>query len=576
LPWAIAFGSVLGCSHAVTDQARGRALFESRCALCHSIGVESTQGPGLGGVLGRRAAGNRSFGGYSRALRASTLVWDRSTLDRFLAGPAGLVPGTSMAITVDDPQDRAALIAYLSTLAGPGSETAPIARGPFVPVPPATPGLRRGKAAFAGYRDDGPGVRRRLTVADLPAPFATPSVRRAPRVVSRPEGAELHVPPGFHVDAFASDLDDSRLLRVAPNGDVFVAESNQGRIRVLRAADGSAHAEENTVFATGVKRPFGIAFYPPGPEPHWLYVAETNAIVRFPYTSGDVVARGLPEVVVPKLTDSSGGHWTRDVAFSADGQRMFVSVGSASNVAEKMSRRSLADANAWEASHGVGAGWDDEERRADVLVMTPEGRNVRTYATGIRNCVGLALAPATGDVWCATNERDGLGDDLVPDYVTRVREGGYYGWPWYYLGDHEDPRLAGQRPDLAGKALQPDVLLQPHSAALELVFYDGAMFPPDYRGNVFVALHGSWNRSDRTGYKVVRIPVVNGVPSAEYEDFLTGFVVSDDEVWGRPVGVEVAHDGALLVSEDGNGTVWRVSYGAPRGGEPGKPGHSSK
>jgi glucose/arabinose dehydrogenase len=353
---------------------------------------------------------------------------------------------------------------------------------------------------------------------------------------------------------------------VAPNGDVFVAESNQGRIRVLRAADGAVHAEQVSVFATGVTRPFGIAFYPPGPEPHWVYVAETNAVVRFPYVSGDLVARGSPETIVPKLTDSGGGHWTRDVAFSTDGQRMFVSVGSASNVAEKMSRRSLAEAHAWESSHGLGAGWDDEEHRADVLVMTPEGHDVRPFATGIRNCVGLAVAPKTGDVWCATNERDGLGDDLVPDYVTRVREGGYYGWPWFYLGDHEDPRLAGQRPDLAGKAVVPDVLIQPHSAALELVFYEGAMFPPDYRGNVFVALHGSWNRRDRTGYKVVRVPVVGGVPTGEYEDFLTGFVASDDEVWGRPVGVEVAHDGALLVSEDGNGTVWRVSYGQPTNG----------
>jgi len=553
----------VGCSHASTDEVHGRAIFEERCALCHSASAESTQGPGLGGVLRRHAAANPTFGGYSRALRASTLTWDRATLDRFIAAPGEVVPGTSMAIAVEDPSDRRALVAYLASLPGTpvASPTSPRA---FVAVPVAAPGLRTGKAALAGYRDDGPGVRRRLTIADLPAPFASPSVRRAPHVVTRPSGVELHVPPGFRVDSFASELDDPRLLRVAPNGDVFVAESNQGRIRVLRAPDGVSHAEHVSVFAKGVDRPFGIAFYPPGSDPHWVYVAETNAIVRFPYASGDVVARGTPETIVPRLTKGNGGHWTRDVAFSADGQRMFVSVGSGSNVAEKMSRRSVAQAQAWEGSHGIGAGWDDEEGRAEVLVMTPEGKGVRPFATGIRNCVGMAVAPKTGDLWCATNERDGLGDDLVPDYVTRVREGGYYGWPWFYLGNHEDPRLAGQRPDLAGKALLPDVLIQPHSAALELVFYERAMFPPDYRSNVFVALHGSWNRSDRTGYKVVRVPTVDGVPGAAYEDFLTGFVVSDDEVWGRPVGVEVAHDGALLVSEDGNGTVWRVSYaGAP-------------
>jgi len=528
--------------------------------------AESTQGPGLGGVVGRRAASNPSFGSYSRALRASGLTWDRATLDRFLTAPGALVPGTSMAVAVGDAADRRALVLYLATLAGTqDGPVGPVGAGALVPIPAAAPGLRAGK--LAGYRDDGPGVRRRITPAELPVPFATPSVRRAPRVISRPPGAELHVPPGFHVDSFATDLDDSRLLRVAPNGDVFVAESNQGRIRVLRAPEGAPHAVESSVFATGLARPFGISFYPPGPAPQWVYVAETNAIVRFPYASGDLVARGAPETIVPKLTNTDGGHWTRDVAFSVDGQRMFVSIGSASNVAAKMSRRSLAEAHAWETVHGLGAAWDEEEQRADVLVMAPDGHDVHPYATGIRNCVGLAVAPKSGELWCATNERDGLGDDLVPDYVTRVREGGYYGWPWFYLGNHEDPRLAGQRPDLSGKAIIPDVLLQAHSAALELVFYDRTMFPPDYRGNLFVALHGSWNRGDRTGYKVVRIRLVDGAPTGEYEDFLTGFVASDEEVWGRPAGVEVLRDGALLVSEDGNGTVWRVSYGA----SPGRP-----
>ena len=226
---------------------------------------------------------------------------------------------------------------------------------------------------------------------------------------------------------------------------------------------------------------------------------------------------------------------------------MFVSVGSRSNDAER----------------SIGALWDSEEGRADVLVFTPEGKEERIFAAGLRNCVGMAVQPATGDLWCSTNERDGLGDDLPPDYVTRVHEGAFYGWPWFYIGGNEDPRHSSERPDLRGRVTVPDVLLQPHSAPLGIAFYDGAQFPAEYRGDAFTALHGSWNRAKRTGYKVVRILLKDGRPTGEYEDFLTGFVVNDSRVWGRPVGVAVAHDGALLVSEDGNGTIWRVSYRGP-------------
>jgi glucose/arabinose dehydrogenase len=244
---------------------------------------------------------------------------------------------------------------------------------------------------------------------------------------------------------------------------------------------------------------------------------------------------------------------------------MFISVGSGSNVAEGMSKKNIEDIHLWEAEHGRGAAWDSEAHRADILVTDPEGHQpLRTFATGIRNGVGLAVDQNTGELWSSTNERDALGDDLVPDYITRVKEGGFYGWPWYYLGNYEDPRHAGERPDLAGQAIVPDVLLQSHSAPLEMVFYNAtngvAAFPAEYRGDAFAAFHGSWNRSRRTGYKVVRVRLNHGVPTGEYDDFLTGFVVDNRSVWGRPVGVAVAHDGALLVTEDGNGTLWRISH----------------
>jgi glucose/arabinose dehydrogenase len=271
------------------------------------------------------------------------------------------------------------------------------------------------------------------------------------------------------------------------------------------------------------------------------------------------------ETVVAQLAGTTGGHSTRDVQFSPDGKRMFVSVGSGSNVAPGMGRRSTEQIRQWESQHGLGAAWGDEADRADVLVFDPDGKNRRAFATGIRNCVGLAIQPRTGDVWCSTNERDGLGDNLPPDYVTRVRENTFFGWPWYYLGSNEDPRHKGERPDLAGHVTAPDVLVQPHSAPLEMSFYrrpaaGAAAFPADFDEDAFVALHGSWNRATRTGYKIVRIRLHEGVPTGVYEDFLTGFVLDDHAVWGRPVGVAVAHDGALLVTEDGNGTMWRVSY----------------
>ncbi|MBV8399474.1 MAG: PQQ-dependent sugar dehydrogenase, partial [Acetobacteraceae bacterium] len=251
-------------------------------------------------------------------------------------------------------------------------------------------------------------------------------------------------------------------------------------------------------------------------------------------------------------------HWTRDLAFSADGKQLFVSVGSVSNLGSGMSGRPPPG---WAEAEPPGAAWGPEQDRADVLSFSPEGRDKRIFAAGLRNCSGLTVQPGTGALWCAVNERDGLGDNLPPDYATTVRDGAFYGWPWFYIGAHEDPRLKGSHSELAGRITVPDVLIQPHSAPLGITFYLGAQFPPEYRGDAFVALHGSWNRSQRTGYKVIRLLFRDGRPTGEYEDFLTGFVASESSVWGRPVDVAVMKDGSLLVSEDANGTIWRVSYG---------------
>lgn len=386
-------------------------------------------------------------------------------------------------------------------------------------------------------RADGavPGTLHHLTPADLPAPFATSSANNGANVVARPAGAQLSVPAGFHIRAWAEGLRGPRVMRVAPNGDVFVTESQAGRLSVLRA--NGAGPPTRTTFTTDLKQPFGIAFYPLGASPKYVYVANTDSVVRFPYHVGDLEATSPPEVVTNNLP--GGGyhqHWTRDIAFSPDGKKLFVSVGSQSNVGE------------------------EEERRAAILQFNPDGTGYKVYASGLRNAVGITFSPVTGQLWAAVNERDGLGDDLVPDYVTSVQEGGFYGWPYYYIGAHHDPRMP-EKPALAARALVPDVLLASHSAALSVKFYEGAMFPATYRGSAFVGLHGSWNRAARTGYKVVRVPMdKTGHARGSYEDFVTGWALPDGTVWGRPVDVTVARDGALLISDDASGTIWRVTY----------------
>jgi glucose/arabinose dehydrogenase/cytochrome c2 len=542
------------------DATRGRAYFQVACALCHSaeLGQGDTviikQGPSLVGVLGRPVASLPHFT-YTQALKGSGYTWDAATLDHFLTSPMMAVPGTTMPMPVPDAQSRADVIAYLSTLKIPAGVTLK-----YVSAPPPGAGNDPND-----WQRETPGVKHHFTLADLPAPYATQSAGNGPQVVPQPDGAEPAVPPGFTLKKFAEGLSNPRLLRTAPNGDIFIAETAPGRIRVMRTQDGADASTVNQIFVAGLDRPFGIAFYPPGNDPRWIYVANNNSVVRFPYHNGDLQASGPPEVIVPKLTDSHGGHSTRDVVFSNDGRRMFISVGSASNIAEEMDRKTPEEIQAWEAEHGLGAAWGPETHRAEILVTDPEGQGpLRPYATGIRNGVGMAVNPETGDLWVSTNERDALGDNLVPDYVTRVKEGGFYGWPWYYMGNFEDPRHAGERPDLAGKAIVPDVLEQSHSASLEMTFYTAtngvAAFPAEYQGDAFVALHGSWNRTTRTGYKIIRLRLDHGVPTGEYDDFMTGFVVDNSSVWGRPVGVTVAHDGALLITEDGNGTIWRVAY----------------
>jgi glucose/arabinose dehydrogenase len=424
-----------------------------------------------------------------------------------------------------------------------------------------------GAAAQDDWRGDHPGVRRHISPFDLPAVYASSSANHVVSVVDAPAGAVPQVPQGFAVTQLVTGLENPRVIRVAPNGDIFLAETGAGRIRVLRLADGGKSVARNEVFAS-LGDPFGIAFYPAGPEPQWVYVATTNMIVRYPYRSGDLTASGGAQMIVQQLAPTSQGHTTRDLQFSLDGKRLFVSVGSGSNVAQGIGDLLPGDLDAWIKSHAAGAAWDGEVNRADVLVFDPDGKEGKVFATGIRNCAGLGVHPLTGDVWCVTNERDGLGDNLPPDYATRVREGAFYGWPWYYIGDHEDPRHKGARPDLLGRITAPDVLFQAHSAPLQITFYQppdeapGAL-PLTYRGDAFVALHGSWNRSRRSGYKIVRIPLKDGIPNGEYEDFVTGFVIDEDAVWGRPVGVAVASDGSLLFTEDGNGTLWRVARVAP-------------
>jgi glucose/arabinose dehydrogenase len=397
-------------------------------------------------------------------------------------------------------------------------------------TPPAT-----GKAPSVVWSDAL--VVTRVDPTTLPKPFETKSAVRLSKTIPQPADATLYLPKGFKMNVFAEgNFREPRWMALAPNGDVFLADSRANTIYVLRDRNKDGVAEERFVFSDKLSQPFGMAFHK-----GWFYVANTDSIVRFTYSPGQTSAVGTAEKLVELTPGGYNQHWTRNILFSKDGTKMFVSIGSATNV------RVEAD-----------------PRRAAVSVYDPDGKNHRNYAAGLRNPIGLAWNPKTGELWTAVNERDGLGDDLVPDYVTSVKEGGFYGWPFAYIGKNEEPRRKGENPELVAKSIVPDVLLTSHSAALGIQFYDGKMFPKEYRGDAFVALHGSWNREKLTGFKIIRIRFNNGkLVGNSYEDFVSGWLPNENsnEVWGRPVGVLVASDGSLLITDDAANKVWRVSYG---------------
>jgi glucose/arabinose dehydrogenase len=382
----------------------------------------------------------------------------------------------------------------------------------------------------------------RITLNDLPKPYATNSASKSPNVVPIPQNPTLQVPPGFVVNVYADRLNKPRWLALAPTGDVLVTETPENRITLLRDSNGDGVADVRKTFASsqnGVNIPFGMAF-----AGNYFFLGNTGAVLRYPYTNGQQQLNGTGQKIANLTPGGYNQHWTRNVVASPDGQKLYVSIGSRSN--------------------------DDEEPlpRASVQVMNLDGSNQQTFAYGLRNPVGLAFHPTTRELYATVNERDGLGDNLVPDYLTRIRQGEFYGWPYTYLAPNNlDPRHVqngtSQRPDLTSRTKTPDVLFQAHSAALGLQFYNGKTFPEKYRNGAFVAFRGSWNRNQGTGYKVVFIPFdANGRPKGYYEDFLTGFLIdrSGPTTWGRPVGLLVLPDGSLLVTEEANNRIYRIQY----------------
>ena len=364
----------------------------------------------------------------------------------------------------------------------------------------------------------------------LPAPYATKSAGNSPNKSKPPAGFLPTVPSGFRVNIFATNFKVPRWLAVAPNGDIFVADMGAGEIVILRDLQDTGGAQAREPFAEGLRRPFGIAFHD-----DYVYIGNMRELVRFKYDPKTSKRLGEAEHLMDM---PGGGHDTRSVAFSANGKHLFLSVGSGSNIST-----------------------GEEPIRAAVTISDPDGKNARQYATGLRNPVGLAIEPVTGDAWVTVNERDELGDNLPPDYLTSIKDGGFYGWPYSYIGDNVDDRVKPQRPDLVARAIVPDVLLGAHVAPLQFAFYNGKQFPESYRGGAFIAEHGSWNRSTRSGYQVAFVAFKNGKPSADPVPFMTGLVPdpTKSDVLGRPVGVAIAPDGSLLVSDDGAGVIYRIS-----------------
>jgi len=370
---------------------------------------------------------------------------------------------------------------------------------------------------------------------NLPAPYATPAVSNPPRIVRRAEDQIPEVPQGFEANAFATGLSNARWLAVANNGDVFLAEPRVGKITLLRDETDAGHATLVTTFASGFDEPHGMAFHD-----GYLYVADVSRVWRIPYRDGQTKAEASPEPVTAEGSfGSASGHWTRNIVFGPDGSHFYVSVGSFSNIGE------------------------DPEPRATIQEFDTSGKGQRTFASGLRNPVGIAFYPGTNELFAVVNERDGMGDELPGDFLTHVVRDGFYGWPYAYIGPHPQPGYGEKRPDLVKRAIVPDLLFRTHSAPLGLVFYTGNQFPETYRGDAFVALHGSWNAANPRGYMVVRVPFKEGRPVGGYESFVTGFWISGTdraEVWGRPVGLALAKDGSLLIADDVSQSIWRVSH----------------
>ncbi|HEY4114031.1 MAG TPA: sorbosone dehydrogenase family protein [Rhizomicrobium sp.] len=378
---------------------------------------------------------------------------------------------------------------------------------------------------------DAPGTHHQISVNDLPKPYATPAVDNSAQVVPRPANVTPEAPKGFTVSVYASGLANPRWMALAPNGDVFLAQPKTGEITLLR---GATKAEHTYTFASGFDRPHGLAFHDGA-----LYVGDVEAVWKLPYKDGATKAAGPRERITKQGFGGDSDHWTRDIAFGRDGT-LYVAIGSGANVE-----------------------MGEPPTRASVQKVNADG-TLTTFASGIRNPVGIAFYPGTNQVWVSVNERDGLGDNLPPEYVTHLEQGAFYGWPYAYIGPHPDPTFGAKRPDMVAKTKTPDVLLEAHCAPLGLAFYEGAQFPVEYKGDALVACHGSWNSGHPHGYKVVRIHFANGKPAGGYDDFLTGFRVDDSntpKVYGRPAGLLVAKDGSLLIADDADKTVWRVSYG---------------